>query len=289
MLMNLVELAKAKGVTVSEIREIILEWRISVGPSQKLTEQEVAIISKRLDQLKNPDLGSYFGSLKSRFGKVVQTIKYLDYPPIRSHFSDEDAISLCSRVYDKPTNQLAKKFSKDTQNEEYKYSIHKVAENALAFYGGLLLTFVLGLKVFSSPDPAMQLYIADTSDTSEFNFSLRDLVFKNDDNEELTITFKRKTNFSKASDFGFAILRRNKKGRKEPIYCLTPSGFLLKSFIDKIPALSLFASPSGGTKDMYFGYTSAECFVCGRELTDPGSIIYGIGPSCRASYPLFFS
>lgn len=286
--MRIRELANKLGESFRTIKNIAAEWGHKVSPDTKLTEEEINIITKRLEKLNNQNLASFFGSLKNRFAKVNQLVKHQNYPVIKSHFSDDDAIDLCTRVYDSTTNQLAKQFRKNKSNEEYKYSIHRVAENMHEFYGGTLLTFVLSLKPIALSDPTTQMYVAETKNNATADFSLRDLIFTNENQEELTIVFKRKINLGYPGNFGFAVFRKKKNGTKEPVYAFSEGGNLIKSFIYKTPSITLFSSLIGGSTKFYFGQSSSNCLICDRELTDPVSIIYGIGPGCRANFPFFF-
>ncbi len=287
---NIRDLAIEKGVTRSEIINIIKEWGRTATPSQKLNDTEIAIISSRLDALPKKELNSYFGNLQNRFIKTKQSISFEKYPILAFHFYDDEAIKICKRVVDVPTNSLADKFSKDTSNYELKYSLHKVAENSLDFYGGLLITYVLSLKLLANATPQTQIFKSDTSKKYDpEDFSLRDIVFKDENNNDLIITFRRNTNYGQKTNFAFAVLKRKEDNKKEVLYSFSDLGYLIESFIDKIPPLTLFYTPNSVNGTFYFGYSTNNCFICGKELTDPQSIIYGIGPNCKANFPLYFS
>lgn len=282
---TIIQLAREKGVTVTDIINIVSEWGRTATANQRLNETEEGIISSRLAEVPDPNLQSYFVNIENRFTTCVQGVSYEEYPIINSHFSDDDAQKLCLRLFDKPTVNLAKKFSRDRTDPKIKYSIHTVAENLREFYGGLLLTFVLNLNVLQNAGPTTQIYQSDSNP----DYSMRDLVFRNENNDELVITFRRMLALRRPTNFGFAIFKKRADEKRILLYNFSNTGILLESFINRTPPLTLFyRNGGGGMPSFYFGHSTSNCFICGRELDDPHSIIYGIGPTCRSNYPLIF-
>ncbi|RAK62013.1 hypothetical protein DLM85_24575 [Hymenobacter edaphi] len=87
---------------------------------------------------------------KNIFEQVQQTLVY-SRMRVESHFTDEQAIIICSKMADSYARSLVVYYRQlsDTESIQasiYRYQLHYLAEKARRHYGGHILTFLYQLR-----------------------------------------------------------------------------------------------------------------------------------------------
>ena len=77
-----------------------------------------------------------------------------------------------------------------------------------------------------------------------------------------------------------------RKNKNNPFYTLLArirkNGTIDSKFLKDL-SIDLFSLVNNDSIEVFSGSFEIRCRVCGRELTDPKSIYYGIGPGCASN------
>lgn len=219
------------------------------------------------------------------FDKEQQIVEYKGKANIHSHFSDSEASIICSKMSDGIIRYYAKEYSVETKEKHklfLKYQLHYLAMKALNFYGGQILTFIFKLKIFPGKRKNAKLLTASKKRFYEVDPTLPELeFFPVGENEKCYIRFSREIDRKRAY-YSFIVYNKHRR----PLYSVSDKGELITNYENRFPKISIFTEFINGEKKMYSGYDNIYCDICGRELTDELSVLYGRGPTCRDNHPL---
>nr|GEZ66304.1 hypothetical protein [Tanacetum cinerariifolium] len=226
---------------------------------------------------------------KNDFVNVVGLITY-NKQTISTNFTDEQAIIICSKMSDSYARFVSAKyqqFSKHVQGGIYRYQLHYLANKSLAFYGGPILTFLMGLRAlkFNTHSAYVVNFQRPDNNVSDISVDFPVLTFTTLRGEKYTLAFHLNHNastsnirkpiriFKKGAQVGFI----DTKG-----FIADAKGNLLRKLSSTDSSLLTFCSFLANSKSpaFYSGVETGNCFICDRQLTDPISLRYGIGPIC---------
>ncbi len=212
------------------------------------------------------------------FTEVVQSVKYSGLQEINSHFSDDQAVSLCSKMSSSYARRIVNELSQvsdDDERIERLYQIHFMANKAHAVFGGKILTLLYEL-------PKLEFKYQTAIEVKTYTQVRPDFPL---------ITFQ--VNQTKLNVTFYTKLHRNIIGGYTPNVSIYTSGSHHQiGWIDETghiqvrlekfrPQLSIFI---GGIQDgrfeYYSGVETGRCEICTRPLTHPLSLRIGIGPEC---------
>lgn len=226
------------------------------------------------------------------FEQVQQTVLY-SRMRVESHFTDEQAVVICSKMADSYARTLAANYRRllDTDSIQasiYRYQLHFLAEKARHRYGGAILTFLYQLRSLKFSDRQAHTLQPDKHLTSiEADFPA--LTFASRVGEEYTLVFHlvpglpiknpaaRVSVFSYRAGSGTVLGAIDQSG-----YALDLQGQVVSKLQQTSSSLLIFCNYMKGSRQLEFftGVESGRCFVCSRPLTEPLSVRYGIGPVC---------
>lgn len=237
--------------------------------------------SKTKPDESQPNFRTFKVFTENIFQTVVQVITHPNYPSIQSFFSDTDAQVICSRMANRRIRYFSNLFlSNDTKIDHVsiRYQIHYLANKAIEFYGGEILTFVYGLKSWSKVGTKVEVFKFDKGAVYDFetNFSKIRLQSFNGKGD-YTIHFKR----AYERPLGSLDALKIRRPWTNEFFTISIKGELIANFEDCIPEIALFQETINGQYMLYAGYDDGFCDICGRKLTDAISIKYGRGPECR--------
>lgn len=222
--------------------------------------------------------------LRDLFTEVVQCVKYSTLQEINSHFSDDQAISICSKMSSSYARRMVHELPKQTNDEERiekLYQIHFMANKAHAVFGGKILTLLYELpKLDFKYQTAIEVktYTQIRPDFPMITFQVNQT--------KLNITFytklHRKIIGGYTSNVSIYASSTNQK-----IGWIDESGYI-QVRLDKFrPQLSVFIRGiEEGNFEYYSGVETGECEFCKRPLTHPLSLRIGIGPICAKRYDI---
>lgn len=253
--------------------------------NSKLSDEEEKDFRKNFlkinDELNNP----FEGFTENKFIEQKQNIYFNNQATIISNFTDQEAISICSKMSDGKIRYYAKEYSNNLIEDHkhfLKYQLHFLAMKALDFYGGYILTFILNLRIFPGKNKSAILLSASKKKFYETDPTLPELEFiPMGSKEKCYIRFSRKIEREKSSA-AFIIYNKHRR----PLYSFSSKGILITNFQNRFPRISIFREYINGQKRMYSGFDNIYCDICGRELSDELSVLFGRGPTCRTNYPI---
>ena len=213
------------------------------------------------------------------FDKPKTIVKYKNFQPINSFFTDTEAINLCSKMSSSFTRNLCNQINNPKSNSLLLlYQIHTIANKALKIFGGNMLTFI---------------------------YSLRNLKFKNKTALEIKTYDKVIPDFPiisfKSTNVSFKIaffIKRNRHSNQlnSDIRLFSGKSFQQIGFIDEQgyvmtklekfkPQLTMFYEATEQSKfEIYSGVETGKCDLCPHTLTHPTSLRIGIGPICARNH-----
>ncbi len=253
--------------------------------NSKITNELEKEFKKNFKKGKNKINKPLGGFEDNFFDKEQQIVHFKGKTSIRSHFSDIEAAAICSKMSDGIIRYYAKEFSVETSEKHklfLKYQLHYLSMKALNFYGGHILTFIFKLKIFPGKRKNAKILTASKKHFYEVDPTLPELgFFTVGENEKCFIRFSREID-RKKTHFSFTVYNRYRR----PLYSVNDRGALITNYENRFPRISIFTEFINGEKKMYSGYDNIYCDICGRELTDKLSVLYGRGPSCRENHAL---
>lgn len=209
-----------------------------------------------------------------------------------SHFNDKEVVRILKKVSNLNVKKLANYFERlKDDNEEYKIFrkvLHNICEELLKIYGSQIISLIYNLP-----------FISDFEEVNEvhnilLNISIDDINFNGYKipcgNEYIYLGIDRTIRYDiynrKTYDHGSVLLmKKNKKNDYFSLLCRIKSdGKIDKDFINNLE-FNIYSVINQKNKiELYSGSFDVRCRVCGRELNDPTSIYYGIGPECARNY-----
>lgn len=229
---------------------------------------------------------------KNQFEQVQQTVVY-NRLRVESHFSDGQAVIICSKMADSYARALAARY-RQLSDTEYiqasidRYQLHYLAEKAWRHYGGFILTFLYQLRSLKFSN--RQAYILQPDkNLASIDADFPALTFANRRGEEYTLVFHLVPGLPVKNPSARVSVFSYRSGRGKMLGAIDKSGHMLDlqgSMLDKLyqadSSLLIFCNYMKGSRQLEFftGVESGKCFVCSRPLTEPLSVRYGIGPVC---------
>lgn len=226
------------------------------------------------------------------FEQVQQTVLY-NRMRVQSHFTDEQAVVICSKMADSYARTLAVNYRRlsDTDSIQvsiYRYQLHFLAEKARHRYGGAILTFLYQLRSLKFSDRQANTLQTDKN-LAGIEADFPALTFASRLGEEYTLVFHlvpglpvknpaaRVSVLSHRASGGAVLGAIDHSG-----YALDLQGQLVNKLKQASSSLLIFCNYMQDKRQLEFfsGVESGKCFVCSRPLTEPRSVRYGIGPVC---------
>lgn len=207
-----------------------------------------------------------------------------------SHFTDKEVITLLKKVSNTNVQRLAKYFERLGENsneyETFRKVLHNVCMKLLDIYGSKILTLIYQLPFFTENDGADNLHnISLNLDMDDVNFDGYKIPF-GDDYIYLGIERIIREDFhgNRTSDKGSISLMQKRKDGFFSLLCrIKNDGTIDDYFINNLE-FNIYSVINNKNIELYSGSFDVRCRVCGRELTSPDSIYYGIGPECARNY-----
>ena len=209
------------------------------------------------------------------FDKLKNKVFYKTLPDIDSHFSDFEAVNLCSKMSSSYTRSLCKQFDNSkTKSPFVIYQIHFIANKALNLFGGKILSFIYNLRKLRFKNQTAKeitTYSKVIPDFPIISFTSKDASFK--------ISFFLKQDKA-ASQLKADVRIYETSGHQEIGHIDSDGNAILK--LEKYkPQLNLFYEAIRDNDfKIYSGIETGICDVCGYKLTTPVSLRIGIGPIC---------
>src|SRR5690606_35851832 len=101
------------------------------------------------------------------FKKQKEVVQYKNFHALTTFFTDIQAKTICSKMSNRRIRSFAQSFLEETSTIDKKllrYQIHFLANKALQFYGGKILTFIYNLKKWparTKPEEVLTPYLND--------------------------------------------------------------------------------------------------------------------------------
>lgn len=220
------------------------------------------------------------------FTHSVLMVTHSKYNDLESYFTDCQAKVICLKMSNRRIRHFAKLFL--TDNVEFdrntlRYQIHYVANKALKFYGGKILTFISELKDWSTHTSNVNVEVLKMNPNAVYDLDpnfpkLRIQSYEN--SKSYTIIFTRAYERYGANYYPIRIT--NNYTRQSAWVSI--NGQLIDNFENFIPEIAIFKEMTDQSFQLYSGYDDEFCDICGRRLEDPISIKYGRGPTCRNNH-----
>lgn len=222
--------------------------------------------------------------VENRFKEEVETISYSFRNPIRSHFTDQQAKNICSKMSNKSIRHFSQRFLVDESNIdsiELRYQIHYLANKALSVFGGEVLTFIYNLDNWTGDRKNVEIITPSLYRiySMEPNFPKLDITSMAA-NVSFEVIFKRIYE-KPLNDSPVATIRNYTSYTYSKI---SKEGRLIENFEKCVPEILIFMNCVNGAYSFKAGYDDDVCDICGRTLWDSVSVKYGRGPGCRRNY-----
>lgn len=233
-------------------------------------------------KVENPELITVFS--KNIFARVVQEISHPNYKQIKSYFSDEQAKHICFKMSNKNIRYFSNLFITKTTGIDkltLRYQIHYLANKALTFYGGKILTFIYELKNWAGRKNDVEVLKMNPKSVYDVDTNFPKLHIQSyENNKSYTLTFTRA--YERFGSAYFPLKITNNYSHK--IARVSINGQLIDDFENCIPEIAIFKESIGEDFMLFSGYDDDFCDNCQKRLTDPISIKYGMGPTCRKDH-----
>lgn len=217
----------------------------------------------------------------NEFKEIRTIVLYENEPSIESYFTDEQAIVLCGKMVNSQARILAKNVRKNKGDRE-KYILHYFANKALKIYGGDVITFIINLKqikigISYDDKKVYQLDLLKQNEELPIFPSLR--IQSPTDSYLLYFVLKKKLGSERYISEISIFSKKTKRvigtiSRRNDAMCLV-NNFDIEFYI------FLEMCTNVNNVKYYSGIESGRCILCNRVLTDPLSLICGVGPICR--------
>jgi hypothetical protein len=192
---------------------------------------------------------------------------------IKSFFTDEEALNICSKMSDSFSRRLVQEFIIE-QSTKTRFFLHHRANNALKEFGGFIISFIYKIPKLKQSN-IRNTHLKNLFKNKGIVFPV--LKIKNPYSDDyLYLTFKenRKSNNKRTIN----IFRKNTDSYDE--IGEINEGKLLTKVRSKIYFDFFTSNLIDGKFDIFAGVETGECIICKRELTAPFSVNNGIGPAC---------
>ncbi len=218
------------------------------------------------------------------FTNEIETISYSYRSPIQTFFTDQQAKNICSKMSNKRIRHFSKRFLVDESNIdslELRYQLHYLANRALSFFGGEVLTFIYNLDNWSGDRNNVELLTPSlwSINSMEPNFPKLDIKSRSSE-ESFEVIFKRMYERPLGDSPVVTIRNYNSYTYSK----VSKEGRLIENFEKCIPEILVFMNCVNGVYTFEAGYDDDVCDICGRTLWDSTSVKYGRGPGCRRNY-----
>lgn len=218
------------------------------------------------------------------FENEVGIIKYKDQPELRTFFTDNQVKNICSKMSNSKIRHFSNLFFTESKQVDYyhlKYQLHTIANNALQFFGGVILTFIYNLPNWPLRSKNTDILKSTISDLTYLTGNFPKFEIKSYENgQHYTIRFRRAI-LRNVRNIPLFTIRDNTTYRESHVL---RDGSLSESLTNIIPDFLIFQENTMTGLMLYAGYSDDVCDICGRPLTDYESVLYGRGPVCRRDY-----
>ena len=210
------------------------------------------------------------------FTDPKQEIIYKKFPKIESYFTDNEAINLCNKMTSSFTRDLCGKLNNPKYDKALLiYQIHSIANKALWYFGGKILTFIIGLR-------KLQFRNQTAFEIKHYKNVIPDfpMISFVSDNASFKISFFLKRN--KQTNNYRPDIRLYSSKNYEQIGAIDEEGYVISRIEKYRPQINLFyeATRQDNSIKIYSGVETGNCDLCGRQLSHPTSLRIGIGPIC---------
>lgn len=212
----------------------------------------------------------------------------------KSFFTNEQVIKLIYKISNRNIRKLVWEFERIKNQEtdrslHLKFILHSICNKLLDLYGSKLISFIIDLNVLRRPTEILEIH----SNIYSINLDKENLDF---DTIQIRKEKKMKTMFGEMPTYtnkyiGFKISKHNNKpymiicDSHKFLECrIDELGYLEDEFINRI-RFNIFQFMDEEAELSYYGAVLNNfCSICGKELTVPESIFFGMGPICRGDY-----
>lgn len=217
---------------------------------------------------------------KSYFEKdYFSTVKYEDpSSSFTTQFTDAQVIRIIEKASNINVRRLAWEFQRIYhQNVDrafmLRYILHTICNKLVSRYGSPMLSFIHDLNIQKRPDENFLPF----PNLSEFTIDSQEPDF-----DTIKITKGWQTKY-----IGFEVSEYNSKPYM--IVCdssrylqgrINELGYVEDDFINRM-RFNIFEFLEGGECSYYGSIVNCKCSKCKKELTNPESIYFGMGPVCR--------
>ncbi|WP_152559817.1 DUF6011 domain-containing protein [Hymenobacter sp. IS2118] len=212
---------------------------------------------------------------KNLFTEPVTTVEFAN-KNLPSFFTHQQASNLCGKMADPIARDIATKFNHDSQQT---YNLHFLANQALEYYGGHVITFLLGLRKFELHKKITSIKVPTNYHITSASIDFPTITLTAAHKEKYTIVFHLQEGELANSTSKVRIYSKSLANR---IGSVNEQGRFIQNIDGAKPFAILFCEFVRGRKMIEFssGVETGSCFACGKTLTNSISIKYGIGPIC---------
>lgn len=218
------------------------------------------------------------------FSKELGEVKYKDQPTIKTYFSDTQVKNICSKMSNSKIRHFSNLFFTESKQVDYyhlRYQLHSIANNALQFFGGIILTFIYNLPNWPLRSRNTDILKSTINDLTYLTGNFPKFEIKSYENgQHYTIRFRRAV-YRNVRNIPLFSIRDNTSYKESHVL---RDGSLSESLTNIIPEFLLFQTETKTGLMLYAGYSDDVCDICGKPLSDYESVMYGRGPVCRRDY-----
>jgi hypothetical protein len=271
----------------SQIRQDVQASKKAESVTRKQGKALPSPLASKLAVTKPKEAGFYQFEADN-FTRVFGPVSY-NGQTVNTRFTDAQAVNICGKMADAYARAVALKyqeFSSHVQGSVYRYQLHYLANKALTMYGGPVLTFLAGLRPLKFNNLTAALAVKRFRLLREFAATEVDfptLTFQTVGGNEYTMAFHLAESVDKRRKPVQIFRNRVKVGSIDSYgAAFDAQGKAFARAQTVKPSLLIFCDYLQRSKSpsFYSGVETGSCFVCGRPLTDPRSLRYGIGPTC---------
>ena len=234
----------------------------------------------------NPTVESTFKHkllhLKSNlFARPKATIKYKNFQPLNSFFSNTEAINLCNKMSSSFTRNLCNQINQQKCSSPLLiYQIHSIANKALKIFGGNMLTFIYGLRNLKfKNNTALEI---KTYDKVIPNFPI--ISFKSNSVAVKIAFFVKRDRQSNQLNSDIRLFSTKSF---QQVGLVDEQGYVTTKLEKFKPQLTLFYEATEKNNfEIYSGVETGRCDLCPHTLTHPTSLRIGIGPICAKNHKI---
>lgn len=240
--------------------------------SLEILKQEKTV-KKKAEKLIEPERKLYFEQ------DYFSSVKYEDNTSsFKTMFTDDEVIRIIEKASNINVRRLAWEFQRIYHQDVdraymLRHILHTICNKLVSRYGSPMLSFIHNLNIQERPNENFSPF----PNLSDFMINSREPDF-----DTIKITKGSQTKF-----IGFEVSEYNRKPYM--IVCnsngflqgrINELGYVEDDFINRM-RFNIFEFMEGGECSYYGAIVNCHCSNCGRDLTNPDSVYFGMGPICR--------